>query len=141
MEHGDLRGGGAGFRNLALQPEDLLIRVNVIRAGIFLLTVSAFAQPRIDNVLARMVPPATTSLVGVRMNEIKDTAFYREIMQQGKMPSLDQFSRDTGFDPRRDVRELLFCFDQDRRRTAGAREFQNQRRGSERPEAFAARDV
>ncbi len=70
---------------------------------------AAFAQPRIDNVLVRMVPPGATSLVGARMNEIRDTAFYREILQQGKLPQLDQFSRDTGFDPRRDVRELLFA--------------------------------
>lgn len=74
-----------------------------------LLAASAFAQPRIDNVLVRMVPPGATSLVGVRMNEIRDTAFYLEILQQGKLPQLDQFARDTNFDPRRDVRELLFA--------------------------------
>jgi hypothetical protein len=68
----------------------------------------AAAQPRIDNVLVRMVPPGATSLVGARMNEIRETAFYREMVQHRKLPQIDEFARETGFDPRRDVRELLF---------------------------------
>ena len=74
-----------------------------------LITGTLAAQPRIDNVLIRMVPPGSTSLVGARMTEIRDTAFYREIVQQRKLPQLDQFARETGFDPRIDVRELLFA--------------------------------
>jgi hypothetical protein len=68
-----------------------------------------FAQPRIDNVLIRMVPPGATSLVGARMNEIRTSAFYSELIQQNKLPQVDEFARETGFDPRRDVRELLFA--------------------------------
>jgi hypothetical protein len=74
-----------------------------------LLAGSLAAQPRIDNVLVRMVPRGATSLVGARMNEIRDTAFYREMVDQRKLPQLDQFARETGFDPRIDVRELLFA--------------------------------
>jgi hypothetical protein len=74
-----------------------------------LIATSLFAQPRIDNVLLRMVPPGATSLVGARVSEIRDTAFYRDIVQQQKIPQLDLFARDTGFDPRRDVRELLYA--------------------------------
>jgi hypothetical protein len=67
------------------------------------------AQPRIDNVLEKMTPPGATSLVGARMDEIRNTDFYGEAIRQRKLPQLDQFVRQTGFDPRRDVRELLFA--------------------------------
>ena len=67
-----------------------------------------FAQPRVDNVLEKMVPPGATSLVGARMDEIRNTDFYKEMVEQRKLPQVDEFARETGFDPRRDVRELLF---------------------------------
>lgn len=68
-----------------------------------------FAQPRIDNVLIRMVPPGSTSLVGVNMERMKATAFYRKLVEQQRMPQVDKFAEETGFDPRRDVRELLYA--------------------------------
>lgn len=74
-----------------------------------LLAFAAMAQPRIDNVLIRMVPPGVTSLAGAQMDRIKTTEFYRKLSEQQKLPQFDAFARDTGFDPRRDVRELLFA--------------------------------
>ncbi len=68
-----------------------------------------FAQPRIDNVLLRMVPPGSTSLVGANMERMKATAFYRKLVEQQRMPQVDKFAEETGFDPRRDVRELLYA--------------------------------
>jgi hypothetical protein len=67
-----------------------------------------FAQPPVDNVLERMVPPGSTSLVGGRMDLIKRTDLYRKLVATQSLPQVDEFARDTGFDPRRDVRELLF---------------------------------
>jgi hypothetical protein len=82
----------------------------LIRASLLILTGGLlFAQPRVDNVLEKMVPPGATSLVGARMEEIRNTDFYREMVEQRKLPQVDQFARETGFDPRRDVRELLFA--------------------------------
>jgi hypothetical protein len=81
-----------------------------VRSALFLLAAGTlFAQPRIDNVLVRMVPPGATSLVGARMDEIRNSPFYNELTRQSKLPQVDQFARETGFDPRRDVRELLFA--------------------------------
>jgi hypothetical protein len=78
-------------------------------AGIlFALAAVAAAQPPVDNVLERMVPPGATSLVGARMDKIKETAFYRKLVALQALPQVDEFARDTGFDPRRDVRQLLF---------------------------------
>jgi len=75
---------------------------------IFAFAFVALAQPPVDNVLERMVPPGSTSLVGARMDQIKLTDFYRKMLAAQTLPQVDQFARDTGFDPRRDVRELLF---------------------------------
>lgn len=54
-----------------------------------------------------MVPPGTTSLVGAHMDQLLTSDLYLKLTAQQKLPSLDQFARETGFDPRRDVRELL----------------------------------
>ncbi len=69
---------------------------------------SAPAQPPVDNVLEKMVPPGATSLVGARMDRIKQTEFYRKLVALQPLPQVDAFAEQTGFDPRRDVRELLF---------------------------------
>jgi hypothetical protein len=76
----------------------------------FLLAIPfGFGQPRIDNVLEKMTPPGTTSLVGARMDQIKSTEFYRKLVESQKLPRVDDFARETGFDPRHDVREWLFA--------------------------------
>ena len=74
-----------------------------------LLATSAFAQTKPDAVLARMIPPGTVSLLGARMDLIKTTQIYQKLIAQKKLPDLDRFTQDTGFDPRRDVRELLIA--------------------------------
>ncbi len=72
---------------------------------------SAFAQIHPDPVLARMIPPGAVSLLGVRMDQIKTTPMYRKLLEQNKLSDLDRFTRETGFDPRRDVREMLIASD------------------------------
>ena len=70
---------------------------------------TAAAAPRVDNVLEKMTPPDATALLGARMDALKGTDLYRRLLETQKMPQVDQFALDTGFDPRRDVRELLFA--------------------------------
>jgi hypothetical protein len=65
------------------------------------------AAPRVDNVLLRMVPPGATSLVGAHMDQLIASELYQKLVAQQKLPQLDQFAHDTGFDPRHDVREIL----------------------------------
>ena len=79
-----------------------------MRFLLLLFSVSAaFAQIRVDPVLARMVPPGTVSLVGARMDQIRLTPIYQKMIAASKLPEVDRFAKETGFDPRRDVRELL----------------------------------
>jgi hypothetical protein len=104
VEHGSVRRGGARSRRLEISKEKLLKTI------LFLFTAAlAAAQPRVDNVLIRMIPPGATSLVGAHMDEIESTGFYRRLIEQRKLPEVDRFAKETGFDPRRDVRELLFA--------------------------------
>jgi hypothetical protein len=56
-----------------------------------------------------MVPPGATSLVGVHMDQVLASDLYQKLMAQQKLPQLDQFAHDTGFDPRHDVREILLA--------------------------------
>lgn len=74
----------------------------------FLFAATMSAQPRIDNVLQQMVPPASTGLVGAHMDQIKQTEIYKKMVAAQSLAQVDQFALETGFDPRRDVRELLF---------------------------------
>lgn len=85
-------------------------RLCVAAAAIFCVAIgTASAQPRVDNVLIRMVPPGTTSLVGVHMDQVKQTEIYKKMLASQNLGQVDQFAAETGFDPRRDVRELLFA--------------------------------
>lgn len=69
----------------------------------------AFGQPRVDNVLIKMVPPGSLSLLGTHMDQIRNSELYRKLVESRKLPQLDLFSRQTGFDPRQDVREFLLA--------------------------------
>lgn len=75
---------------------------------LFLFAGLSLADPTIDNVLIRMVPPGSTSLVGAHMEAIRQTDLYRRMVAERKLPDVDRFAAETGFDPRRDVRELLY---------------------------------
>src|SRR2546430_10080833 len=74
------------------------------------LTACTSAEPgrtTIDSTLAAMVPPDATMLAGLRMADIRATPLYQKMLARKHLDRLDEFARQTGFDPRRDVRELL----------------------------------
>src|SRR5690242_6925191 len=64
-------------------------------------------RTRIDPTLAAFVPADATMLAGVRMDEIRVTPLYQRMLAEKRLGQLDDFARETGFDPRKDVRELL----------------------------------
>jgi hypothetical protein len=97
--------------DMRLPAASLLRRTNAAGSRIsifFVFSAILAAQPRIDNVLERMVPPGSTGLVGAHMDQIKQTEMYKKMLVAQSLLQLDQFARETGFDPRRDVREILF---------------------------------
>jgi hypothetical protein len=80
---------------------------SLLLAATLLVATLAQGAPRIDNVLIHMVPPGPTSLVGAHMDQLTASELYQKLIAQQKLPQLDQFARETGFDPRHDVREIL----------------------------------
>ena len=70
------------------------------------------AQPgggRIDPALAALVPEGTIMLSGIRMNELRATPLYNKMLSQQRLSELDDFARQTNFDPRKDVNEMLLA--------------------------------
>jgi len=74
--------------------------------------VCSCAQPgggRIDPALAALVPADTILLSGIRMNELRSTPLYTKMLSQQRLSELDDFARQTNFDPRKDVNEMLLA--------------------------------
>jgi hypothetical protein len=62
---------------------------------------------RVDNVLAKLIPADSQALFGARMEQLRSAPLYTKLLGQQKLPQLDSFAGETGFDPRRDVRDLI----------------------------------
>jgi hypothetical protein len=61
----------------------------------------------IDPALITLIPADTILLAGVRMEPIKSTEIYKRYVASQKLPMLDEFTRKTGLDPRKDLWEFL----------------------------------
>src|SRR5215831_7374739 len=64
----------------------------------------------LDRSLLALLPPNATTLLGVDVERLKRTAVYRHIEEQNQKRTdshFDDFVAATGFDPRRDVQDLL----------------------------------
>jgi hypothetical protein len=76
---------------------------------LLLATASLATAERVDNVLARMVPDNTITLIGMRMEQLRSTPLFQKLIAQQKLPQFDEFSKESGFDPLRDVRDLILA--------------------------------
>lgn len=81
----------------------------VLLVGLMACNSAETGRTGIDSTLAALVPPDSTMLSGIRMEAVRATPLYRKMLAQKALPQLDDFARQTGFDPRRDVRELLIA--------------------------------
>lgn len=66
---------------------------------------------RVDPALAALVPADTAVLVGAKLDKLRETQVYQKHFAQMSFPRLDDFAKQTGLDPRKDVWELLFASD------------------------------
>src|SRR5689334_6438184 len=60
-----------------------------------------------DTGLGKFVPGDTIALGGMRMDQVRSTALYQKLRAQKRFSELDDLKTKTGFDPTRDVSELL----------------------------------
>jgi hypothetical protein len=63
----------------------------------------------VDGELANLVPPDTAVLVGAKLDKLRETPLYRKHFSQVPLPGLDNFVKETGLDPRKDLSEVLFA--------------------------------
>jgi hypothetical protein len=64
---------------------------------------------RVDPVLAALVPADTFLLFGIRMSELRTTPLYAKMLSQNLSSTLDDFARNTNFDIRKDVNDILIA--------------------------------
>ena len=65
----------------------------------------------IDPALESLVPADTVFVVGANLEAIRDTPVYQKLLSRMPLPQLDQFTRQTGLDPRKDLSQILSCSD------------------------------
>ena len=70
-----------------------------------------FGGARIDRGLAALVPADTILLSGIRMSEVRATPLYNRMISQQRLSELNDFAKQTNFDPRKDVNDMLVASD------------------------------
>ncbi|MEN6606837.1 MAG: hypothetical protein ABFD60_06310 [Bryobacteraceae bacterium] len=66
---------------------------------------------RIDPSLEKLVPQDATMLAGARVEELLATPAYQRWGAKALPMPMDRFARETGFDPRKDIKEILTASD------------------------------
>ena len=61
----------------------------------------------IDPALESLVPADTIFVAGANVDTIRDTPVYQKLLGRMPLPQLDEFSRRTGLDPRKDLSQVL----------------------------------
>jgi hypothetical protein len=64
--------------------------------------------PKIDPALATLIPADTTLLVGTRLEALERTPVYQKYLADRNFPQVEEFAKQTGLDPKKDLWELLF---------------------------------
>ncbi len=63
----------------------------------------------IDPALEALVPADTVFVAGANLDAIKNTTVYQKLLSRVPLPQLDDFARQTGLDPRKDLTQFLSC--------------------------------
>lgn len=63
---------------------------------------------KVDPALSTLVPNDTVLMVGTRVEALLKTPVYQKYFADRQAPQIEEFARQTGLDPRKDLWELLF---------------------------------
>ncbi len=66
---------------------------------------------RIDPALAALIPNGTKYLMVAKLDKLRDSATYERHFKQRFSEQFDEFARNTGMDPRKDLWQLVICSD------------------------------
>jgi len=64
---------------------------------------------RIDPGLEALIPADTVFIVGGNIDAVRQTPVYQKLLSRVPLPQLDEFSKQTGLDPRKDLSQILSC--------------------------------
>src|SRR5271167_2600324 len=67
--------------------------------------------PKIDPALSTLIPDDATLLVGTRLEALERTPVFQKYLADRKFPQVEEFAKQTGLDPKKDLWELLFVSD------------------------------
>ena len=67
------------------------------------------ASLHVSPALEALVPADTVVVLGFNLAALRDTAIYQKLSSRVPLPQLDEFERQTGLDPRKDLSEFLLC--------------------------------
>jgi hypothetical protein len=66
---------------------------------------------RIDPALAALIPNDTRYLADIKLDKLKNSSVYERHFKDKLASRFDEFARNTGLDPRKDLWEILICSD------------------------------
>jgi hypothetical protein len=64
---------------------------------------------RIDPALEALIPADTVFIVGGNIDAVRETPVYQKLLSRVPLVQLDEFTRQTGLDPRKDLSQVLSC--------------------------------
>jgi hypothetical protein len=64
---------------------------------------------RIDPALEALIPADTVFIVGGNIDAVRETPVYQKLLSRVPLAQLDEFTRQTGLDPRKDLAQVLSC--------------------------------
>jgi hypothetical protein len=64
---------------------------------------------RIDPALEALIPADTVFLVSGNIDAVRETPVYQKLLSRVPLTQLDEFTRQTGLDPRKDLTQVLSC--------------------------------
>lgn len=67
------------------------------------------ASLHISPALETLVPADTLVVLGINLAALRDTPVYQKLIARVPLPQLDEFQKQTGLDPRKDLSEVLLC--------------------------------
>jgi hypothetical protein len=63
----------------------------------------------LDTSIEKLIPGDTVVLAGVRVTEVEASPIYKRLMGDRMFPELERFAKQTGLDPRKDLKEVVFA--------------------------------
>jgi hypothetical protein len=67
------------------------------------------ASLHVSPALEALVPSDTVVVLGIELAALRDTPVYQKLIARVPLPQLDEFQKQTGLDPRKDLSEILVC--------------------------------